>query len=73
MTSRRLRSLIGQLSFDLVPNMVLAKIKIHEHRTKQTYHNYTFQPLMSFWGDITLQSEIYKQLKALNIIENVEK
>ena len=53
MTSRRLRSLIGQLSFDLVRNMVLAKIKIHEHRTKQTYHNYTFQPLMSFWGDMT--------------------
>ena len=28
MMSRRLRSLIGQLSFDLVPNMVLAKTKI---------------------------------------------
>ena len=35
-TSRSLRSLIGQLSFLLVPNMVLAKIKIHEHRTKET-------------------------------------
>ena len=28
MMSRRLRSLIGQLSFDLVPNMVLSKTKI---------------------------------------------
>ena len=23
----------------------------HEHRTKQTYESYTFQPLMSFWYD----------------------
>ena len=36
-TSRSLRSLIGQLSFLLVPNMVLAKIKIHEHRAKETW------------------------------------
>ena len=42
-------SLIGQLSFLLVPNMVLSKMNNHEHRTKQTYESYTFQPLMSFW------------------------
>ena len=29
-------SLIGQLSFLLVPNMVLSKMNNHEHRTKQT-------------------------------------
>ena len=33
------RSLIGQLSFLLVPNMVLSKINNHEHRTKQTYES----------------------------------
>ena len=43
-----LRNLIGQLSFLLVPNMALAKIKIHEHRTKQTCESYTFQPFMSY-------------------------
>ena len=49
-TSRRLRSLIGQLSFPLVPNiMVLSKMNDHGHRTKQSYESYTFQPLMSFW------------------------
>ena len=42
-------TLIGQLSFLLVPNMVLSKMNNHEHRTKQTYESYTFQPLMSFW------------------------
>ena len=47
--SRCLRSLIGQLSLLLVPNMVLSKMNNHEHRTKQTYESYTFQPLMSFW------------------------
>ena len=47
-TSRCLRSLIGQLSLLLVPNMVLSKINNHKHRTKQTYESYTFQPLMSF-------------------------
>ena len=47
-SSRRLRNLIGQLSFLLVPNMALAKIKIHEHRTKQTCEIYTFQPFMSY-------------------------
>ena len=49
-SSPSLRNLIGQLSFLLVPNMVLAKMKIHEHRTKQTYESRTFQPLMSFWS-----------------------
>lgn len=39
-TSRRLRGLIGHLSFLLVPNMALAKVNIHEHRTKQTYESY---------------------------------
>ena len=29
--------------------MVLSKMNNHEHRTKQTYESYTFQPLMSFW------------------------
>ena len=47
-TSRCLRSLIGQLSLLLVPNMVLSEMNNHEHRTKQTYESYTFQPLMSF-------------------------
>ena len=42
--------MIGQLSLLLVPaNMVLSKINNHEHRTKETYESYTFQPLMSFW------------------------
>ena len=50
-SSPRLRNLIGQLSFLLVPNMVLAKMKIHEHRTKQTYESYTFQPVRSFWSE----------------------
>ena len=31
-----------------VPNMILSKMNNHEHRTKQTYESYTFQPLMSF-------------------------
>ena len=44
-----LRSLIGQSSVLLVPNMVLWKMNNHEHRSKQTYQSYTFQPLMSFW------------------------
>ena len=48
--SPRLRNLIGQLSFLLVPNVVLAKMKIHEQRTKQTCESYTFQPLMSYWS-----------------------
>ena len=30
--------------------MVLSKMNNHEHRTKQTYESYTFQPLMSFWS-----------------------
>ena len=47
-TSRRLQSLIGWLSFLLVPNMVLSKMNAHEHRTKQTYESYTFQPLTGF-------------------------
>ena len=46
--SRCLRSLIGQLSLLLIPNMVLSKMNNYEHRTKQTYESYTFQPLMSF-------------------------
>ena len=46
--SHCLRSLIGQLSFLLVPNMVLSKMNNHEHRTKQTYESYMFKPLMSF-------------------------
>ena len=29
--------------------MVLSELNNHEHRTKQTYESYTFQPLMSFW------------------------
>ena len=37
--------MIGQLSLLLVPNMVLSKLNNHEHRTKQTYESYTFQPL----------------------------
>ena len=41
-------ALIGQLSFLLVPNMVLSKMNNHEHQTKQTYESYTFQPLMGF-------------------------
>ena len=49
--SRCLRSLIGQLSLLLVPNMVLSKMNNHEHRTKQTYESYTFQPLISFCSD----------------------
>ena len=36
-------------SFLLVPNMVLSKVNIYEHRTKQTYESDTFQPLTSFW------------------------
>ena len=48
----RLRSLIGWLSFPLVPNMVLSKMNTHEIRTKRTYESYTFQPLMSFWSNI---------------------
>ena len=36
-------------SFILVPNMVLSKVNIYEHRTKQTYESDTFQPLTSFW------------------------
>ena len=47
-TSHCLWSLIGQSSLLLVPNMVLSKMNNHEHRTKQTYESYTFQPLMSF-------------------------
>ena len=43
-TSRRLRSLIGQLSFLLVPNMVLEKINIQENRTKQTHKSYVSTP-----------------------------
>ena len=35
--------------FLLVPNMVLAKINIHEHRARQTYESYTFQLLIGFW------------------------
>ena len=42
-TSPCLRSLIGQLSFLLVPNMVLSKMNNHEHRTKQTCESYVFQ------------------------------
>ena len=34
--------------------MVLSKMNNHEHRTKQTYESYTFQPLMSFWLDIII-------------------
>ena len=41
-TSPCLRSLIGQLSLLLVPNMVLSKMNNHEHRTKQTYESYMF-------------------------------
>ena len=48
-TSRCLRSLIGQLSFLLVPIMVLSKMNNHEHRTTQTYESYTFQPFIGFW------------------------
>ena len=29
--------------------MVLATTNIQEHRTRQTYESYTFQPLMGFW------------------------
>ena len=47
-----LRSWIGQLSFLLVPNMVLEKMNIHEHRTRQTFESYTFQPHMGFWPEI---------------------
>ena len=36
-TPLRLRSLISQLSFFLVPNVVLSKMNNHEHRKKQTY------------------------------------
>ena len=46
--SRCLRSSIGQLSFLLVPNMVLLKMNNQKHRTKKTYESYTFQPLSSF-------------------------
>ena len=45
-TSRRFRSFAGQLSFFLVPNMVLSKMNNHENRTMQTYESYTFQPLI---------------------------
>ena len=48
----RLQSLIGWLSFLVVPNMVLSKMNTHEHLTKRTYESYTFQPLMSFWSNI---------------------
>ena len=36
------RSLIGQLSFLLVSNMVHAKMNVHKHRTKQTYESNKF-------------------------------
>ena len=42
------RSLIGQLSFLLVPSMVHAKMNVHKHRTKQTYESNKFQYLKSF-------------------------
>ena len=32
--------------------MVLSKMNNHEHRTKQTYESYTFQPLMGFWSHL---------------------
>ena len=51
-TSRCLRSLIGQPSFLFFPNMVLSKMNNHEHWTRQTYESYTFQPLKSFWFHI---------------------
>ena len=41
-------ALIGQLSFLLVPNILLSKMNNHEHQTKQIYDSYTSQPLMSF-------------------------
>ena len=41
--------LISIMSLLLVPNMVISKMNNHEHRTKQTYESYTFQPPMSFW------------------------
>ena len=41
--------LIYIMSLLLVPNMVISKMNNHEHRTKQTYESYTFQPPMSFW------------------------
>ena len=31
---------------------VHAKMNVHEHRPKQTYESYTFEPLMSFWRQI---------------------
>ena len=45
--SCRVCSLICLVIFPLIPNIVL--VKMNEHRTKRTYENYTFQPLMSFW------------------------
>ena len=47
-TSCRLRILIGQLSFLLVPNMALAKMNAHEHQTKQTYGPNEEAPV-SYW------------------------
>ena len=41
--------LISIMSLLLVPNMVISKMNNHEHRTKQTYESYTFQPPISFW------------------------
>ena len=35
----------------------------HEHRTKQTYESYTFQPLMSFWLHTIQLNERYLEIK----------
>ena len=40
--------LVSYLFFSFQIIMVLSKMNNHEHRTKQTYESYTFQPLMSF-------------------------
>ena len=37
--------------------MILFKMNNHEHRTKQTYKSYTFQPLMSFWFYIIIVND----------------
>ena len=43
--------------------MVLSKMNNHEHRTKQTYESYTFQPLMAFCFKILLLT--YKAINGL--------
>ena len=51
-TSSRLRSLIGRLSFLAVPNMALAKINIQEHRTK----SFKFHEFLTIQSTLALRT-----------------